>query len=126
MVCLAPSSSASNRRAATRIVDGQLDKTCRCRRVVALDRGGDGEKGVGDGQRGPAVPGGPPPDLVLVHSGEALGSLERFVSAVRPHAPGRPAVSVAANSGQDHFTSGVSLSSGCPHASAFGASGAGT
>jgi hypothetical protein len=38
------------------------------------------------GQGGPAVPGGPAPDLVLVQAGEALGRLEGFLDA--PALPG--------------------------------------
>ena len=54
---------------------------------VAFGGGGHGQEGVGEhGQGGPAVPGGPAPDLVLVQPGEALGGLEGFLDA--PALPG--------------------------------------
>ncbi len=49
---------------------------------VAFSGGGHGQEGVREhGQGGPAVPGGPAPDLVLVEAGEALGGLEGFLDA---------------------------------------------
>ena len=42
-----------------------------------FDCGGDGEEGVGEqGEGGPAVPGGPGTDLVLVQTGESFAGLE--------------------------------------------------
>ena len=49
---------------------------------VAFDRGGHGQEGMGEhGQGGPAMPGSPAPDLVLIESGQAFGGLEGFLDA---------------------------------------------
>ena len=53
-----------------------------CGLGVAFGGGGHGQEGVGEhGQGGPAVPGGPAADLVLVQPGEAFGGLEGFLDA---------------------------------------------
>lgn len=57
---------------APEVVDRQLDQPCWCWCVIAFARSRDGEK---DGEGGPAVPGRPAPDLVLVHAGQAFGGL---------------------------------------------------
>ena len=68
-------------------VDGQRDQPGRGGSCVAFGGGGHGQEGVGEhGQGGPAVPGGPAADLVLVQSGEAFGGLEGFLDA--PALPG--------------------------------------
>ena len=65
-----------------KLVDGQCDEPGRCGLGVAFGGGGHGQEGVGEhGQGGPAVPGGPAADLVLVESGEAFGGLEGFLDA---------------------------------------------
>ena len=72
---------------AAKLVDGQRDQTGRGGLGVAFGGGGHGQEGVGEhGQGGPAVPGGPAPDLVLVQPGEAFGGLEGFLDA--PALPG--------------------------------------
>ena len=44
---------------------------------VAFGGGGHGQESVGEhGQGGPAVPGAPAPDLVLVEADQAFGGLE--------------------------------------------------
>src|SRR5436309_2737889 len=64
------------------LVDGQLDHAGGRRCVIAFDGGGDGEEGVGEHREGgPAVPGGPASDLVLVEADEAFGGLEGFFDA---------------------------------------------
>ncbi len=66
------------------LVDGQLDEPGRCRSGVAFDGGGHGQEGVGEhGQGGPAVPGGPAADLVLVEPDQFLGRLEGFLDPPR-------------------------------------------
>jgi hypothetical protein len=43
----------------------------------------DGEEGEGEhGQGGLPVPGGPAADLMLIHSGQALGGLELFLDGL--------------------------------------------
>jgi hypothetical protein len=72
---------------ASELRDGDLDQPGRRRVVVAFGGGGDGEEGVGEhGQHGPALPGGPTPDLVLVQSDQALGGLEGLLDP--PPLPG--------------------------------------
>ncbi len=67
---------------ASKFVDGQRDQTSGCGLSVAFGGGGHGQEGVGEhGQGGPAVPGGPAPDLVLIEPGEAFGGLEGFLDA---------------------------------------------
>ena len=85
MVCGAARSRASKRRRNSltvnviRPVGGGLG--------VAFGGGGHGQEGMGEhGQGGPAVPGGPAPDLVLVEPGQAFGGLEGFLDA--PALPG--------------------------------------
>ena len=63
-----------------KLVDGQRDQPGRCGLGVTFGGGGHGQEGVGEhGQGGPAVPGGPAPDLVLIQSGEPFGGLEGFL-----------------------------------------------
>lgn len=51
--------------------------------MVAFVRGGHRQEGVGEhGQGGPAVPGAPASELVLVQSGQAFGGLEGFLDAL--------------------------------------------
>ena len=65
-----------------KLVDGQRDQPGRCGLGVAFGGGGHGQEGVGEhGQGGPAVPGGPAADLVLVQPGETFGGLEGFLDA---------------------------------------------
>jgi len=71
------------------LVDGQLDHVGGCRCVVAFDGGGDGQKRVGEHREGgPAVPGHPAADLVLVQADKAFRGLEALFDA--PALPGDP------------------------------------
>lgn len=90
---------------AAELVDGQVDEVVGCRCVVAFDRGGDGEEGVGEHREGgPAVPGIPAADLVLVEPDQAFGRLEGLLDAPalsgdadqlgQRGRPGRPAAQV--------------------------------
>ena len=57
------------------LVAGERD-LARWRAGCSLGCGGQGEEGGGeDGQGGPAVPGGPGADLVLVQAGQAFAGL---------------------------------------------------
>ena len=65
-----------------KLVDGQRDQTCHPGLCVAFAGGGHGQEGMGEhGQGGPAVPGGPAPDLVLIKPGQSFGGLEGFLDA---------------------------------------------
>jgi hypothetical protein len=65
-----------------KFVDGQRDQTSGGGCGVAFDGGGHRQEGTGEhGQGGPAIPGSPAPDLVLIEPGEALGGLEGFLDA---------------------------------------------
>ena len=68
-------------------VAGQRDEQVIVRVAAAgLDRGQDGQEGVGEQrQDGPPVPGGPGPDLVLVQGGQFLAA-----SKTVPGLPPRP------------------------------------
>ncbi len=49
---------------------------------ITFDRGGHGQEGVGEhGQGGPAVPGAPAPNLVLIEPDESFGGLEGLFDA---------------------------------------------
>ena len=49
---------------------------------VAFGCGGHGQEGVGEhGQGGPAVPGAPTADLVLIKSDQTFGCLKGFLDA---------------------------------------------
>ena len=74
-----------------KLVDGQRDQPGRCGCGVAFGGGGHGQEGVGEhGQGGPAVPGGPAPDLVLIQPGQAFGGLEGFLDAPALSGDARP------------------------------------
>ena len=65
---------------ASKLVDGQRDQTSGCGLGVSFGSGGHGQEGVGEhGQGGPAMPGGPAPDLVLIQPGQSFGGLEGFL-----------------------------------------------
>lgn len=77
------------------LVDGQRDQACRRGCGFAFDRGGHGQEGMGEhGQGGPAIPGAPAPDLVLVEAdlgvvnerGEAGGEVIVVVAVDDPFA----------------------------------------
>ena len=71
------------------LVDGELDEPLWCGDVASFGGCGDGEERVGEhGQGGPAVPGGPASDLVLVQSCQGLGGLEGLLDP--PPLPGHP------------------------------------
>ena len=71
------------------LVAGEGDLVGRRGCSGVLDGGGDGEEGVGEqGEGGPAVPGGPGTDLVLVQAGQFLAGLEVLLD--RPPAAGDP------------------------------------
>ena len=76
MVCVVASSSASNRRRNSLTVSSISPAGAGVwSRSLG---GGDGQEGVGEhGQGGPAVPGGPAADLVLVEPDQALGGSGR-------------------------------------------------
>ena len=77
---LAASSRASKRRRNSLTVNAISPVGVGC--GVTFDRGGHGQEGMREhGQGGPAVPGVPAADLVLVESGQAFGGLERFLDA---------------------------------------------
>ena len=62
-----------------------------CGLGVAFDGGGHGQEGMGEhGQGGPAVPGGPAPDLVLIEPGQSFGGLEGFLDAPALSGHARP------------------------------------
>lgn len=61
------------------LVAGQRDQPGGCGSVVVFVRGDHGEQGVGEHrEQGPALPGGPAADLVLVEPSQPLPGLERF------------------------------------------------
>jgi hypothetical protein len=63
-------------------VKPERDQSCWGGRGVAFDRGSHGQEGVREhGQGGPAVPGGPAADLVLINADQAVSCLERFLDA---------------------------------------------
>ena len=80
MVWLVVSSRASKSRRNSLTVNA--DQTGRGGCGVTFGRGGHGQEGMREhGQGGPAMPGGPAPDLVLIQPDEAFGGLERFLDA---------------------------------------------
>jgi hypothetical protein len=71
------------------LVAGQRDQPGRRRVAGVVGQGGDHQEGVGNhGQGGPAVPGAPAADLMLVQAAKALAGLEAFFDG--PAAPGDP------------------------------------
>jgi hypothetical protein len=71
------------------LVAGHCDQPGRCRVAGAFDEGDDDQEGVGEhGQGGPAVPGAPAADLMLVQADQAFGGLEAFLDG--PAASGDP------------------------------------
>ena len=83
-----------------KLVDGQRDQPGRGGCGVAFDGGGHGQEGVGEhGQGGPAVPGAPAPDLVLIESGQAFGGLEGFLDAPALTGHGAPGCAAAPGAG---------------------------
>ena len=71
------------------LVAGEGDLVGRRGCSGVLDGGGHGEERVGEqGEGGPAVPGGPAADLMLVQAGQFLAGLEVLLD--RPPAAGDP------------------------------------
>ena len=80
MVWLVASKSASKSRRNSLTVNAIRPIGVGC--GVTFDRGGHGQEGMGEhGQGGPAMPGSPAPDLVLIESDQAFGGLEGFLDA---------------------------------------------
>jgi hypothetical protein len=78
MVWLVTSSRASKSRRNSLTVNAIRPAGVGC--GVAFGGAGDGQEGMREhGQGGPAVPGRPAPDLVLVEADEAFGCLEGFL-----------------------------------------------
>src|SRR5262245_21601867 len=72
------------------LVAGQRDQLAiACPAAAGLGRGEDGQESAGEqGQDGPAVPGGPAADLVLVQGGQFLAGGEPVLDS--PPGPGHP------------------------------------
>jgi hypothetical protein len=67
------------------LVAGDPDQLGQCRVAGALGQGGDDQEGVGEhGQVGPAVPGAPATNLVLVKATKALAGLEGLLDPPAP------------------------------------------